>query len=72
VKTTRFKVEAKKVKKESLSGEEYRMRMREMMKKYTDAQVLEDLKTMPIATYFKMFGRSFDEHYGVQKLPSEY
>jgi len=44
------------VKKLPLTSEEYRVRMRQMMKNYTDAEVLRDLKTLPIIEYFKTFG----------------
>lgn len=42
------------------------------MKTYTDAQVLEGFKTLPVATYFDTFGQSFDNYYGEQKNPSKF
>jgi len=34
--------------------------------------VLEGLKMLPITNYFSTFGKSFDDHYGVQKAPSPF
>jgi len=51
-----FKADAKILKMSSMSAGEYKVRMREMMKKYTDAEVLESLRTLPISTYFEKFG----------------
>jgi len=42
------------------------------MKKYSDAEVLKGLKTLPISEYFTSFGQSFDIFYGVQKAPSAF
>jgi len=47
-----FRENAKLVKKSSISQEDYKEKMRVMMQNYSDAQVLEGLKTLPIAAYF--------------------
>jgi len=56
VKGTDFRGDMKQVKNSSSSDDDYRVKMRQMMEKYTDAQVLEGLETLPIASYFSKFG----------------
>jgi len=69
---TDFRADMKQLGNSSSSEEDYREKMRKMMEKYTDAEVLDSLNTIPIASYFSTFGSSFDQFYGVQKAPSQY